>query len=40
MTLVVVGDVGAPETQAEIAKAFSGWSGGQDYRRAAQAPPS
>jgi zinc protease len=33
MTLVVVGDVDAPETQAEIGKAFSGWTGGQDYVR-------
>jgi zinc protease len=33
MTLVVVGDVDAPETQAEISKAFSGWTGGQDYVR-------
>ena len=31
MTMVVVGDVDAPETQAEIGKAFAGWSGGQDY---------
>jgi zinc protease len=35
MTLVVVGDVDAPETQAEIGKAFSGWSGGEDYVRPA-----
>jgi zinc protease len=33
MTLVVVGDVDAPETQAEIGKAFAGWTGGQDYVR-------
>lgn len=31
MTLVAVGDVAAADTQAEVAKAFSGWSGGQDY---------
>ena len=37
MTLVVVGDVAAPETQAEVDKAFSGWSGGQDYVRPAAA---
>jgi zinc protease len=36
MTLVVVGDVGDADTQADIAKAFSGWSGGQDYLRAAK----
>jgi zinc protease len=35
MTLVVAGDVDAPETQAEIGKAFSGWTGGQDYVRPA-----
>jgi zinc protease len=35
MTLVVAGDVGAPEVQAEVEKAFSGWSGGQDYVRTA-----
>jgi zinc protease len=35
MTLVVVGDVAAPQTQAEIDKAFSGWTGGQDFVRPA-----
>ena len=35
MTLVVVGDVAAAETQTEISKAFSGWTGGQDYVRPA-----
>ena len=35
MTLVVVGDVAAPDTQTEIGKAFSGWTGGQDYVRPA-----
>jgi zinc protease len=35
MTLVVVGDVSAPEAQSEIGKAFAGWSGGQDYIRPA-----
>jgi zinc protease len=35
MTLVVVGDVDAPETEAAIGKAFSGWTGGQDYVRPA-----
>jgi zinc protease len=34
MTLVVVGDVTDADTQADITKAFSGWSGGQDYLRA------
>lgn len=33
MTLVMVGDVSAPLAESEIAKAFSGWSGGQDYIR-------
>ncbi len=37
MTLVVVGDVAAPETEAEVRKAFSGWAGGQDYVRPASA---
>jgi zinc protease len=35
MTLVVAGDVAAPDTEAEIGKAFSGWNGGQDYVRPA-----
>jgi zinc protease len=35
MTLVVVGDVASPDTQTEIGKAFSGWTGGQDYVRPA-----
>jgi len=35
MTLIVVGDVGAPETQTDVGKAFSGWTGGQDYVRPA-----
>ena len=33
MTLVVVGDVDDADTQADVARAFSGWSGGQDYLR-------
>jgi zinc protease len=37
MTMVVAGDVDAPQTQAEIGKAFAGWSGGQDYVRPATA---
>jgi zinc protease len=36
MTLVIVGDVSDAESQAEIAKAFAGWSGGQDYIRPAK----
>jgi zinc protease len=35
MTLLVVGDVDAQATQAEIGTAFAGWSGGQDYVRPA-----
>ncbi len=35
MTMVVAGDVDAPQTQSEIGKAFAGWSGGQDYVRPA-----
>jgi zinc protease len=35
MTLVVVGDVSAPDTEAEIGKAFAGWTGGRDYVRPA-----
>src|ERR1700722_12686625 len=35
MTLVVAGDVAAPDAQAEVGKAFSGWTGGQDYVRPA-----
>jgi zinc protease len=31
MTLVVVGDVSASDTEAEVSKSFSGWTGGQDY---------
>lgn len=41
MTLVVVGDVNDADTQADVSKAFLGWSGGQDYLRAAKpAAPS
>jgi zinc protease len=31
LTLVLVGDVPVSETEAEIAKDFAGWTGGQDY---------
>jgi zinc protease len=36
LSMVVVGDVSDTDTQAEIAKSFSGWSGGQDYIRPAK----
>jgi zinc protease len=36
MALVVVGDVSDADTESEITKAFSGWSGGQDYVRPAK----
>jgi zinc protease len=36
MALIVVGDVSDTDTQAEITKAFAGWSGGQDYIRPAK----
>ena len=35
MTLIVVGDVVAADTEAEIGKVFTGWTGGQDYVRPA-----
>jgi zinc protease len=35
MTLVLVGDVPVAQAEAEIAKDFAGWSGGQDYLRPA-----
>jgi len=35
LNLVVVGDVTASETEAEVAKDFAGWSGGQDFIRPA-----
>ena len=31
MTLVVVGDVADADANAEVGKAFAGWTGGQDY---------
>jgi zinc protease len=37
MSLVMVGDVSDADTQTEVTKAFSGWSGGQDYIRPAKA---
>jgi zinc protease len=36
MTLVVVGDISDADTESEVTKAFSGWSGGQDYVRPAK----
>jgi zinc protease len=33
MTMVVAGDVSDADVRAEIAKAFAGWTGGQDYIR-------
>ena len=33
LTLVLVGDVSEAAVQPELVKAFSGWSGGQDYLR-------
>ena len=36
MVLVVAGDVSDTEVQAEVTKAFAGWSGGQDYIRPAK----
>jgi zinc protease len=39
MTLVLVGDVSDSDTSAEISKAFSGWTGGQDYLRPKTAAP-
>jgi zinc protease len=36
MVLVIAGDVADAEIQTEITKAFSGWSGGQDYVRPAK----
>jgi zinc protease len=40
MTLVIAGDVSDADAQSEIAKAFAGWSGGQDYIRPAKAAVS
>jgi zinc protease len=36
LTLTVVGDVATADAQTEIGKAFSGWSGGQDFVRPAK----
>jgi zinc protease len=40
LTLVVAGDVADDETQALLDKAFSGWSGGQDYIRPSKRAPA
>jgi zinc protease len=34
LMLIVVGDVDVPHLQANVAKGFSGWTGGSDYLRA------
>jgi zinc protease len=36
MILIVAGDVSDADTQSEVTKAFSGWSGGQDHLRPAK----
>ena len=36
MSMVVVGDLSDADTQSELSKAFSGWTGGQDYVRPAR----
>jgi zinc protease len=36
MTLVAVGDVSPAAVEAEVSKAFAGWTGGQDYVHPAQ----
>jgi zinc protease len=36
MTLVVAGDVSGSDVDAEVTRAFTGWSGGQDYIRPAR----
>jgi zinc protease len=36
MTLVAAGDISAAAVEAEVGKAFAGWSGGKDYIRPAQ----
>ncbi len=40
LTLVLAGDVPVAEAQAEIAKDFAGWTGGQDYIHPAKAATS
>jgi zinc protease len=39
LNLVIVGDVAGANAEAEVGKAFSGWSGGQDYIRPSKAAP-
>jgi zinc protease len=40
MAVVVVGDISDADTQTEVTKAFSGWSGGQDYVRLVKPAPA
>jgi len=40
LTLILAGDVAAPDAQADIGKAFAGWSGGQDYLHTAKPAPA
>ena len=40
LTLVLAGDVPVADVEAEIAKDFSGWSGGEDFLRPSPARPS
>ncbi len=40
MTLVLVGDLDLPAIEAELAKAFSGWQGGDMAVRVVDAPPA
>jgi zinc protease len=40
MTLVLAGDVPTAEAEGEVAKDFSGWTGGQDYVRPAAPVPA
>jgi zinc protease len=38
LILVLVGDIDVPQVRAEIERAFSGWSGGDEFQRASQRP--
>lgn len=40
LTLVVVGDVDAPQIQTELGKSFAGWSGGEPVIHPAKATPT
>jgi zinc protease len=37
LTLILAGDVAAPDAQAQVGKVFAGWTGGQDYLRPGKA---